>query len=68
MLAFCLVDHPTLSFLVDILDGGHEDCCSGLYTLVSIVCQYATGILDSFLPGEDTPACAVYTALVGGVL
>ena len=62
MLAFRPVNHPTL----DILDGGHEDCCSSLYTLVSRVCQYATGIFDSFLSEEDTPTHAIYTALIGG--
>ena len=68
MLAFHPVDHSTLSCLVDIIGGGHEDCCSSLYTLVSRVCQCATGILDSFLSEEGTSVCDVYTVIVVGVL
>ena len=68
MLAFLPVVYLTLSCLGDILDGGHEDCCSSLYTLVSRVCLYATGILDSFLSEEGASDRDLYLVVVVGVL
>ena len=61
MLASHPGDHPTLSCLVDILDGGNGDCYSSRCTLVSRVCRYITGILDGFLSKDDTPVHDVYT-------
>ena len=68
MLAFHPVDHSTLSCLIDILDGGHEDCYSSMYNLVSRVCRYVTGILDSFLFEEGASARDEYPVIVLGVL
>ena len=61
MLAFHPGDYPTLSCLIDILDGGHGDCYSSRCTLVSRVCRYATGILDGLLSKGGAPAHDVYT-------